>query len=102
MVPAKIAMSGSFITVACTSISRRKTQQVREIPDKHTPDGFRTGEKELDMKASIARKLNTLKDSVPSSARPDAGAFECGYCHLDFDGDRLNCPACGGPVIQRA
>ena len=55
------------------------------------------------MKASIARKLNTLKESVPLSARSDgASPYECGYCHLGFEGDRLNCPACGGEVLERA
>jgi hypothetical protein len=54
------------------------------------------------MKATITRKLNSLRQSVPLSPRAGSSGYECGYCHLDFDADRLNCPACGGPVRERA
>jgi hypothetical protein len=54
------------------------------------------------MKAKIARKLHTLRQSVPLSPRAGGSGYECGYCHLDFETDRLNCPACGGPVRERA
>lgn len=26
--------------------------------------------------------------------------YECEFCQLSFDRDRLNCPACGGTIVE--
>lgn len=39
---------------------------------------------------------------VIDRVRPErAPSYECGFCGLSYDTDRLNCPACGGPVDER-
>lgn len=51
------------------------------------------------MDMSIPDAVNALRLSLTTRSR--ASGYECGFCHLGFDGDRLNCPACGGPVLER-
>jgi hypothetical protein len=42
----------------------------------------------------IGRVLDTFRPSQQPT-------FECVYCGLSYDSDRLNCPACGGPVDEQ-
>jgi len=38
---------------------------------------------------------------VGSVLPDDSPGYECDVCDLSFDGDRLNCPACGGRIVER-
>ena len=53
------------------------------------------------MDVSLTPALRRIRRFLPPSVPSRAAGFECAYCHLGFDGDRLNCPACGGPVHER-
>lgn len=41
----------------------------------------------------LGRVLDTVRPA------PDP-TFQCGVCGLSFETERLNCPACGGPVEE--
>lgn len=42
--------------------------------------------------------IGRVLDTVRPARQPN---WECGYCGLSYDTDRLNCPACGGPVDEQ-
>jgi hypothetical protein len=42
--------------------------------------------------------LGRVLDAFRPTRQP---TYACGYCGLSYDSDRLNCPACGGPVDEQ-
>ncbi len=42
--------------------------------------------------------LGRVLDTVRPGSEP---TYECEYCGLSYESERLNCPACGGPVGEQ-
>jgi predicted amidophosphoribosyltransferase len=53
------------------------------------------------MPKPLTRTLEAMCTTVPLPSRSSSRGFECALCRLGFEVDRLNCPACGGPVRER-
>jgi predicted amidophosphoribosyltransferase len=48
------------------------------------------------MSPDRSRIVSTVVDSLPFG---DSEQFLCEFCGLEYETERPNCPACGGPIV---
>jgi hypothetical protein len=69
------------------------------MPDNHPPGPDRT-ERPTTGGSAVAAVIDSVRRRVPAVGEPRSTGYECAFCHLAFDRERLNCPACGGPIRE--